>query len=114
MATKTFNVDYYMTSVGFKSSATWNGTQIQIQGYISCYGDNHCLIIYFLHPDSDVPDPIFTPQNGVGAIFLPFSDMSTYLDMVRNEKPLYAHLNSNKPEWNCIRTRQEPVGEEES
>lgn len=38
MATKSFTVNYYRTSLGFKNSATWSGTKIQIQGYITCYG----------------------------------------------------------------------------
>jgi len=114
MAIKRFNVDYYITNVGYKSSASWGGTKIQIQGYITCYGDKHRFIMYFLHPDSPVPSPAFHENTRVGAVFLPFKDMQTYLDVIRNEKPIYAYLNSKNPEWNSIRTSREPVGEEES
>lgn len=115
MATKNFNVNYYRTSVGFKKSATWGGVQIKAQGYISCYGNGgYRFIMYFLHKDSQVPSPVFHPNTKVGAIFLPFEDMPIYLDIVRNEKPIYAYLNSSKPEWNGISTSNEPVGEEES
>lgn len=60
--------------------------------------------MYFLHKDSQVPPPFYNTTNKVGAIFIPFEDMSIYLDIIRNEKPIYAYLNSNKPEWNSIRT----------
>ncbi|WP_452221879.1 hypothetical protein [Lacinutrix salivirga] len=114
MAIKQFSVNNYKMALGYKSSATWGGTQIQIQGYITCYGDGHRFIIYFLHEDSPKPQPTFIPANKVGAIFIPFKDMQMYVDMVRNEKPVYAYLNSSKPEWNSIKTSNEPVGEEES
>ncbi|WP_452225313.1 hypothetical protein [Lacinutrix chionoecetis] len=114
MATKQFTVKNYKMALGYKSSATWNGKNIQIQGYVTCYGSDHRFIIYFLHEDSPVPNPTYIPNNKVGAIFLPFKDMQMYVDMVRNEKPVYAYLNSNTPEWNSIKTSNEPVGEEES
>ncbi|WP_397363550.1 hypothetical protein [Olleya sp. R77988] len=114
MATKQFTVNYYKVSAGFKGSATWGNVNIKIQGYVTCYGSDHRFIIYFLHEDSPVPAPTYIPANKVGAIFLPFKDMPMYLDIVRNEKPIYAYLNSTKPEWNSIKTSKEPVGEEEN
>ncbi len=113
MAIQNFPINYYKTSVGFKGSATLSGIHIQIQGYITCYGKDHRFIMYFLHPDSPVPAPIYNPKTKAGAIFLPFKEMPVYLDIVRNEKPIYAYLNSDKPEWNSIKTANEPVGEEE-
>lgn len=115
MATKSFKVNYYRACVGFQNAATWSGVTIKIQGYITCYGtDNYRFIAYFLHEDSAVPPPVYIPANKVGAIFLPFKDMPVYMDMVRNEKPIYAYLNTAKPEWNSIKTSNEPVGEEEA
>jgi len=40
--------------------------------------------------------------------------MEPFVDLLRNEKPVYAYLNSDIPAWNSIRTTQEPVGEEEN
>lgn len=114
MPVKTFIVDYYRTRMGFKQSATFSGTRADIQGHIVCHGDHHRFIIYFVHPDSPTPQPYFHPSIKIGTIFLPFAHMTSYLDMLRNEKPIYAYLNSSKPEWNCLRTSNEPVGEEES
>ncbi len=36
-----------------------------------------------------------------------------YVDMLRNERPVYAYLNSDKPQWNSLKTSKEPVGEQE-
>ena len=114
MATKTFVVDYYKEALGHALSATWGGVTIKARGYIVCHGDNHRFIIYFLTEDSPVPQPTFIPANRVGAIFVPFAESGFYIDMVRNERPIYAYLNSNKPQWNYIRTGAEPTGEEET
>lgn len=50
----------------------------------------------------------------VGAIFLPFKEMAPLVDLVRNKKPVYAYMNSDRPQWNSLKTSKEPVGEEES
>jgi hypothetical protein len=49
----------------------------------------------------------------VGAIFVPFSELYQYVDIARNEKPLYASLNSDNPNWMSLTTSAEPVGEGE-
>lgn len=114
MTTKQFEVDKYRMLIGYRNSATWGGVQIGIRGYVACYGGDHRFIAYFLTDDSPVPDPMYVPQNRVGAIFLSKEEMPGFVDMVRNEKPLFAYLNSDKPEWNSLRTSYEPVGEEEN
>ena len=115
MPTKTFNVVRYVAKVGYKGSAIWGGTQIQIQGYVACYGERRDrFIVYGLHPDSPVPPvPVYNVSGDVGAIFVPFSDLANYVDIVRNEKPVYAYLNSDHPEWMGLRTGSEPIGEGE-
>lgn len=114
MAIKTFLVESYKLALGHALSATWSGTTIKARGYVTCYGADHRFIIYFLTDDSPVPKPVYVVQNKVGAIFLPFNEMGLFVDLLRNEKPVYAYLNSDKPEWNYIRSSLEPVGEEET
>ena len=114
MATKTFQVTSYKMALGHAISATWSGKKIKIRGYVACYGGDHRFIGYFLTNDSPVPNPVYVVDNKVGAIFLPFDEMPLFVDMLRNEKPVYAYLNSNHPEWISIKTSKEPVGEEES
>lgn len=114
MAIERFVVKNYEVRVGYGLTATWSGTLIKAQGVLACYGADLRFIMYFLREDSPVPNPIYHIPNKVGAIFLPFKDMAHYVDLVRNEKPIYAYLNSDKPEWNNISTSKEPIGEEES
>jgi hypothetical protein len=113
MATNSFLVQTYQIGLGHGMSATWSGTQIKARGYVTCFGADHRFIAYFLTDDSPVPNPVYVVANKVGAIFLPFREMGPFVDMLRNEKPVYAYLNSDRPEWNYLRTSQEPVGEEE-
>jgi len=111
MAIKTFAVENYEIALGHKMTATWSGIQIKIRGYVACFGGDHRFIAYFLGEDSQVPAPVYIPANRVGAIFLPFAQMPPFVDLVRNEKPVYAYLNTDKPEWNSLKTSLEPVGE---
>ena len=115
MASKTIQVTNYNLNVGYKNTATWGGVQIQIQGYVSCHGaDTSRFIVYGLHPSSPVPpNPVYNIAGNVGAIFVPFNDLPGYVDIVRNEKPVYATLDSDHPNWMSLRTTDEPVGEEE-
>lgn len=114
MAIKQFVVENYQTALGHGMTATWGGKQIKARGYLTCYGGDHRFIAYFLTDDSPVPDPVYIIQNKVGAIFLPFDQMPLFVDLVRNEKPIYAYLNSDRPDWNSLKTSLEPVGEEET
>ena len=114
MAIKSFPVTTYEVGMGFKNSASWNNVNIIIQGHLVCNSvDGFRFIVYGLHPSSPVPAPVYIEANKVGAIFIPFADLNNYVDLVRNEKPVYAYLNSDTPNWNSLRTSAEPVGEEE-
>jgi hypothetical protein len=115
MASKTFAVTNYVLNSGYKNTATWGNTVIQCQGYVACYGaDGSRFIVYGLHPSSPVPpSPVYNVPGNVGAIFVPYNDLHNYVDIVRNEKPVYANLNSDNPNWMSLTTSQEPVGEHE-
>jgi hypothetical protein len=114
MAIKQFEVNRYQMALGHEMTATWSGQGIKIRGYVTCFGEDHRFIAYFLTENSPVPQPVYLEHNRVGAVFLPFEQMPPFVDMVRNETPVYAYLNSERPEWNSLKTGMEPVGEEES
>jgi hypothetical protein len=114
MVIKRFLVSRYQLKLGHAMSATWSGTRIKARGVVACHGTDHRFIAYFLTDDSPVPDPVYVVANKVGAIFLPFKEIEPFVDLLRNEKPIYAYLNSDHPEWNSISTSMEPVGEEET
>ena len=114
MAIKTFAVTTYEVGMGYKNTATWSGVNIITQGHLLCNSaDGFRFIVYGLHPSSPVPAPVYIEANKVGAIFIPFVELHNYVDLVRNEKPIYAYLNSVSPNWNSLRTSAEPVGEQE-
>ncbi|MBM4465726.1 MAG: hypothetical protein FJ014_09280 [Chloroflexi bacterium] len=112
MAIKTFPVASYR--VALARQMTLGGGAIKFYAYITCRGaDGHKFTIYFLQPDSQVPDNIYNPANKVGSAYLPAEQFSWYIDLLRNEKPVYAYLNSDRPIDNYLYTGEEPVGEGE-
>jgi hypothetical protein len=39
--------------------------------------------------------------------------IAQWIDLLRNETPLYGYINTDHPEWTNISTSTEPVGEQE-
>jgi hypothetical protein len=114
MAIKSFEVINYTLQAGFKNTASSPVGTILIQGLLVCNGaDGTRFAIYGLHPLSPVPAPVYNEATKWGNIFIPFKELREYVDIVRNEKPVYAYLNSANPDWNSISTSTEPVGEGE-
>lgn len=115
MAIHRFQVKQYQIKLGARLGAIFGSTAIQIRGIVSCIGDNNKRIIgYFLLDNSPVPAPTTTINGNWGPVFLPKELMSDWVDLLRNEKPVYGYINTDHPEWTHISTSNEPVGEEES
>lgn len=108
-----FEIKQYM--VVFRQLETRNieGTQVKMRGLVRCMGDEYTLEVYFLASDSYYPTPSYKDSEKKGSMFLPMEDMSTFVDILRNEKPIYGHLRPDKPEWTSVTTGSEPVGEGE-
>lgn len=114
MAIKTFAVTTYEISMGFKNTASSTVGTILIQGLLQCNSaEGIRFVIYGLHPSSPVPPPVYNVATKWATLFIPFNELHNYIDLVRNEKPIYAYLNSDNPGWNSLRTSAEPVGEQE-
>lgn len=115
MALRTFPVTTYTIKLGDKMTATFGATTIKAVGVIACIGpDNQRVVAYFLAADSPVPAPTTTVGGKWGPVFLPAGLMQLWVDMLRNEKPLYGYINTEQPAWTSVSTTEEPVGEEES
>ncbi|MFQ5528627.1 MAG: hypothetical protein ACE5GX_20525 [Thermoanaerobaculia bacterium] len=113
MAIKSFEVKSYKVKAGFELSGGGGGPKSR--GYLACFGDDgYRFVIYFAAPGSAMAPPRYFPNTKFGSINVPVDEMPHYVDLVRNEKPVYAYLNSDNPQWNSISTSTEPVGEEES
>jgi hypothetical protein len=115
MAIHNFPISTYTIKLGDKLSASFGGVTIRARGIVSCMAaDGKRVIGYFLSDDSPVPAPTTTVNGTWGPIFLPASLLPAWVDMLRNETPLYGYINTDRPEWTSISTTQEPVGEEET
>lgn len=113
MAVIRFPLENYQVSLGQSITSTWGGVSIRARGVIGCYGSDYRLVIYFLEDGSPIPKPQFIEKADLGAIFLPVSDYLPYIDLLRNEKPIYCSLDTDDPTQHHISTMHEPVGEEE-
>jgi hypothetical protein len=114
-----FEIKQYMVIWRQLENRDFNGTNIQIRGIVRCSGvepkssENYAMDVIFLAPDSPFPAPTFEPDNKKGYMFMPISDIAAFVDILRNESPIYGHLRGDKPEWTSVTTTQEPVGEGE-
>lgn len=108
-----FEVKNYMVIWRQLEVLEFAGTEIKLRGIVRCLGDEYTLDVYFLAEDSNYPAPIAEIPEKRGYMFLPFADIHALVDLLRNEKPIYAHLRADRPEWTSITTTKEPVGEGE-
>lgn len=111
MATTTFEVTTYDVELARRADL---GVDCRAYAIITCHGsEGKTLILYFVYPDSLMPENHYDPSEGVGSSYLPAEQYAWYLDLLRNEKPIFARMHSEKPYWNKIFTGAEPVGEGE-
>lgn len=111
-----FEIKEYMVIFRQLEERDFNGVTARIRGLVRCSGvginntDDYRLDVFFLSTDSDVPAPVVNLDERFGAIFLPVADMSTFVDILRNEKPIYGHLRADNPQYTSVTTNNEPVG----
>jgi len=110
MATVTFEIKTYQIKTARELTA---GAQ-KFRAYILCLGDEYHTVVYVLDDTSPVPDNSFLPAAKRGTIFVPTWQYEWFVDLLRNEKPVYCYLNSDTPKWNSLYTGQESVGEQEN
>lgn len=113
MASTSFEVTHYTIALGHALPATWYGVEVRARGQIVLQGDGLRLELYFLTDDSPVAPPAYDVDEGVAGLFLPFDQMAIFVDLLRNERPVFADLDSDSPERISLRTWLEPVGEME-
>jgi hypothetical protein len=87
------------------------GETALLRALVRLIGGDWTMDVYFLADGSPVPAPGFLPDQKKGYMFLSIHDIQGFVDMVRNEKPIYAHLRGDRPEWTSVTTSREPVGE---
>ena len=107
-----FKVKRYQITMGADLPSIESGRDVKVCAIIGCYGDEYKLMINFVAENEGQPKAVYDVDKKTGAIFLPISRLRGYIDLLRNEKPIFAHL-SEKAEWITIGTEHEPIGEAE-
>ena len=107
-----FEVKEYQITMGVDLPSIVSGKDVKVCAIIGCYGDEYKLMINFVAENEGQPATAYDTDKKTAAIFLPISRLAGYVDILRNEKPLFIHL-SDKLEWITIGTGHEPIGEGE-
>jgi hypothetical protein len=105
----------YQASLG-KLKLMSNDTAVEVVACIGCYEEDpkkvSRLVIGFIPDNKPLPPNCVKPLN---TAFRPISEYYYYLDMLRNEKPVYIIIDIKRPYWHRIQTgTDEPVGEGET
>lgn len=111
-----FEIKRYMVIWRQLEVRDFGEVQAGIRGLVRCSGagtsdqQEYRLDVYFLAPDSPVPAPQVDIANRRGAIFMEIGDIHAFVDILRNEKPIFGHLRGDHPQWTSVTTTNEPVG----
>jgi hypothetical protein len=111
-----FEVKNYMVIFRQLEERDFHGVTAQIRGLVRCTGigttdsSEYRLDVYFLSPNSAYPAPLVSIAEKHGSIFMPVESMQMFVDVLRNEKPIFGHLRGDNPQWTSVTTTNEPVG----
>ncbi len=111
-----FEIKNYMVIWRQLEEREFAGALARIRGLVRCNGigakdqASYRLDVYFLAPDSEVPAPQVDIAKRHGEIFMPIADLHAFVDILRNESPIFGHLRGDYPQWTSVTTTNEPVG----
>lgn len=111
-----FEMKEYMVIFRQSEERNFGGVVANIRGLVRCTGvgveddAKYQLDVYFLEGYSDFPEPQVDLDNNNGTIFMPMTDMMAFVDVLRNEKPIYGHLRADNPNLTSVTTTNEPIG----
>ena len=109
MASKSFLVE----SFSLHRSARvvfWKGEKIRTIGNLTCTGNDHRFIVYFLEHGQQKPKSAYIPPFKLGVLFVDEPEVSSYMDLIDMDSPVYAYLDTDRSEWNAL-TVDQPVRE---
>lgn len=113
MDVKVFEIKEYMVIWRQLEVMEFNGVSVRVRAIVRCTGGEYAMDIYFLDDESAIPDPYYDVPNKKGFMFLNIRDIMAFVDILRNERPLYGHLRGDRPDWMSVTTAKEPIGEGE-
>lgn len=116
MASVIFNVQFYQLSWRQLEVREVAGQSVKIRAIVNLTGieptskQDYALDVLFVAPDSPTPAASFDADKRKGLMTLPIADFMAFVDMLRNEKPIFGHLYTDHTEWISVTTHKEPVG----
>lgn len=112
-----FEVKEYDIQIGREASVNIGGREVKFPAHIVCRGKlsgkEYYVTIYCVHDGSPMPDNIVREEGRNGLIFVPKWQYEWFVDLLRNESPVYCYLFPPRPNLSCLSTSREPVGEGE-
>lgn len=111
-----FEIKNYMVIWRQLEERDFAGVTAKIRGLVRLTGtgaqdsEDYRLDVYFLSEDSETPAPQVDLEKNMGSIFMPIRDIAAFVDILRNEKPIFGHLRGDNPQWTSVTTTNEPVG----
>jgi hypothetical protein len=109
----TYRVKRYMVYLGKLKLVTQEEDDtiiVEVVGGIRCSCSGKLLDIGFIPEGEPLPPNTVSPLN---TCFRPISEFSYYLDLLRNEKPIWIVIDEEVPHNHGIKTDFEGVGEGE-
>ena len=113
MALASFEVSSYDVRLARQLDIHVDGNLVRYHACITCRGTEYTLFFYFLTGSSFVPNNAFHASQKRGTMYLHQDQLPWYVDLLRNERPIYCFLNSSYPNQNGVYTGAEPIGEAE-
>ena len=105
---KSFEVKSYESRVGRSVVGNYIAA-------IYCYGNKNELVSIYFHktddPNVEPYDNEVNINNMRATVFVPYYQYPIFIDLLRNESPIYALLDSDRPQYINISTGAEPVGD---
>ena len=83
-------------------------------GRINLYFDDHRLYLIFRHPSESLSSNTYNAASKIGVAYQTFTQYQYYLDLVRNEKPIFVTFRpEDTPPTFVVYCASEPPGEGE-
>ena len=110
-----FEIGGYTIKLGRRLSTRAGDQIVTAVGFISFLGEDFMSMnVYFVDDESPMPDPVLSRDGNVATLFLRRELMPVWIDVLRNEKPIFAVIDTAQPSASHIATKSELIGEEET
>ena len=110
-----FEIGGYTIKLGRRLSTRAVDQTVTATGFISFLGEDFMSMnVYFVDDGSPIPDAVLSRDGNVATLFLRSQLMPLWIDVLRNEKPIFGFIDTAQPSASYIATKNEQVGEEET